>query len=223
MKNYVLILVILLACPLVNSAEYGHYDLKRILPVSETTAEKKYTIDSVYLDQILDDLVEHAFNYPPRFDTPEAQQRATQDVGTLSKIFDILLAQPKPNIAILIRAGFLNSIGHNLDIVGAAQKTILIFEKLLAIAPDHPRGNYLYGHFLGGIGKSKEALHYLQKALTLGVDDAAYSLGITYLILGDKDNALKNLQDYKQRRPGDTNVDPLIEGIRNGKFVIKNK
>lgn len=223
MKNYLFILVILLACPFVNAEEYGSYDLKRILTTSETAAGKQYAIDPVYLDQILDDLAAHAFNYPPKFDTPQAKQRAVQDAGALSKILDTLIDQPKPDTRILVRAGFLNSMGHNLDIVGAAQKTISIFEKLLAIVPTHPRGNYLYGHFLAGIGKPKAALPYLQKALTSGVDAAAYSIGMTYLVLGDKYNALKSLQDYKQRIPSDTNVDQLIEGIRNGKIEIKHE
>lgn len=223
MKNYLFVLVILLGCSFVKAEEYGNYDLKRILTLSETTTGKEYAIDSGYLDQILDDLGAHAFNYPPRFDTPQAQQRAVKDAETLSKIFDNLVDQPKPDIKILVRAGFLNSMAHNLDIAGAAQKAISIFEKLLAIAPTHPRANYLYGHFLAGIGKPKEALPYLQKALTLGVDEAAYSIGMTYLLLGDQYNALKNLQDYKHRRPSDTNIDPLIDAIRNGKIEVKHK
>jgi hypothetical protein len=38
---------------------------------------------------------------------------------------------------------------------------------------------------LEGAGKPKEALTYLEKARSLGVVDAVYSIGMTYLSLGD--------------------------------------
>ena len=222
-QNYFFILVMLITCSFANAKEYRNYDPKRMLTVSEAQTGKQYAIDLVYLDQMLNDLAAHAINYPPRFDTPQEKQHAIQDVKTLSGMLDILIDQPKPNTEILVRAGWLNSMGHNLDISGSSQKTVSIFEKLLAIAPAHPRGNYMYGNFLAGAGKPKEALPYLEKALTLGVSDASYSVGMTYLSLGKKDKALKNLQDYKRRSPSDTNVDPLIEAIRSGKFEFKNK
>jgi len=79
----------------------------------------------------------------------------------------------------------------------------------------------MYGTFLAGAGKPKEALPYLEKALAAGVTDAAYAIGMTYLTLGDKKQALRHLENYKQRNPGDGNVDKLIEAIRNGKIEFK--
>jgi regulator of sirC expression with transglutaminase-like and TPR domain len=52
------------------------------------------------------------------------------------------------------------------------------------------------------------------------VTDAAYALGIAYLLLGDKEKALENLEAYRQRTPSDSYVVKLIEGIRNGKAKI---
>ena len=79
----------------------------------------------------------------------------------------------------------------------------------------------MYGTFLAGTGKPKEALPYLEKALAVGVTDAAYALGMTYLTLGNKQKALENLEAYRQRNPNDGNVAKLIDGIRNGKVEIK--
>ena len=76
----------------------------------------------------------------------------------------------------------------------------------------------MYGTFLAGVGKPKDALWYLEKGLSLGVTGAAYALGITYLTLGDKEQALRNLGDYKRRKPTDTGVDGLIDAIRSGKL-----
>jgi tetratricopeptide (TPR) repeat protein len=74
---------------------------------------------------------------------------------------------------------------------------------------------------LEGAGKPKEALTYLEKARSLGVVDAVYSIGMTYLGLGDKEQALKNLEDFKRRTPNDSSINELIEAIRNGKIEFK--
>jgi predicted Zn-dependent protease len=170
---------------------------------------------------MLNDLSAHAKNYPPQFDTPKDKQRATQDVKALSGMLDALINVPTPNPELLVRAGGLNSIGHNLDIAGSAEKANSIFQRLLNASPSDPLGNYMYRIFLAGVGKPKEALPYLAKALAVGVTDAAYAIGMTYLTLGDKEQALKNLEDYKRRKPSDVNVDKLIDGIRNEKIEFK--
>ena len=220
-KNCLLVILVILVVPSASAREYGNYDLKRLATVSETPSGKKYGFDNAYLDQILNDLSAHAKNYPPQFDTPQDQQRATQDAKALSRILDILINVPNPNHEMLAQAGYINSIGHNLNIPGAAEKANSIFLRLLSITPSDPRGNYLYGTFLAGVGKPKEALPYLEKALSVGVVNAAYAIGMTYLSLGDKEQALKNLEDYKHRKPSDKNTDKLIDAIRNGKIEIK--
>ena len=221
MRIFLLTFSMLLTFSLAYGKEYGNYDLKRMLTVSESPSGKKYGIDGKYLDQILSDLALHAKNYPPQFDTPQDRQRALHDVKNLSGMLDILVNGPSPNPELLWRAGFLNSMGHNLNISGSAEKTFAIFQKLLAVSPSDPRGNYLYGTFLAGAGKPKEAVPYLEKALSVGVTDAAYALGMTYLILGDKQRALVNLENYRQHNPNDSNIARLIDGIRNGKVEFK--
>ncbi len=221
MRKLLLALLVVLVTTNASAREYGSYDPKRLLTVSESPAGKKYGFDGAYLDQMLNDLSAHAKNYPPQFDTPQDKQRATQDVKALSGMLDILINVPTPNPDLLARAGNVNSIGHNLDIPGAAEKANSIFLRLLAAVPSDPRGNYMYGTFLAGVGKPKEALPYLEKALAVGVVDAAYAIGMTYLTVGDKEQALKNLENYKQRKPSDGNVDKLINAIRNGKIEFK--
>lgn len=218
-KRLLAILVILLASS-ADAREYGNYDLKRLFTVSETPAGKTYGFDVAYLDQMLNDLSAHAKNYPPQFDTPQDKQRATRDVQALSGMLDALINVPTANPELLVRVGYVNSIGHNLDIAGTAEKANSTFLRLLAAAPSDPRGNYLYGTFLTGTGKPNEALPYLEKALAAGVVDAAYAIGMTYLTLGNKEQALKNFEDYKQRKPSDGNVDKLIDAVRNGKIEI---
>jgi len=221
MRKFLFSVFAVLLAASASAKEYGQYDPKRLPTVSESPSGKKYGFDIAYLDRMLNDLSAHAKNYPPQFDTPQDKQRATRDVKALSGMLDILIDVPAPNPELLVRAGYLNSIGHNLDIPGSAVKTRSIFQRLLAAVPNDPRGNYMYGTFLAGVGKPKEALPYLEKALAVGVTDAAYAIGMTYLTLGDKEQALKNLTDYKRRKPSDLNVDQLIEAIRNGKIEFK--
>ncbi len=213
---------LLFACSLAQAKGYGSYDPQRMLTVSETPTGKTYGLDTKYLDQMLDDLDLHAKNYPPQFDTLQDQQRAIQDAKILSGMLDILLNEPSPKPDMLLRAGYLNSLGHNLDIPGSAEKSSAIFQRLLAVSPSDPRANYTYGTFLAGIGKFKEAIPYLETATAAGVKEAPYTLGMTHLSLGDKEKALENLETYRQRSPNDGNVSKLIDGIRNGKVELKS-
>ena len=55
--------------------------------------------------------------------------------------------------------------------------------------------NFRYGVFLAGTNKSRsEAIPLLEKAKTLGIVGAEYTLGLTYLSLGDKVEAVENLK-----------------------------
>jgi tetratricopeptide (TPR) repeat protein len=221
MRQLLFAFAVLIVSSSVSAKEYGHYNPKRLVTVSETPSGKKYDFDVAYCDRMLNDLSAHAENYPPQFDTPQDKQRATLDAKALSGMLDILINDQTPNPELLIRAAFANSIGHNLDIPGAAEKANSIFLKLLAATPSDPRGNYMYGTFLAGADKPKEALTYLEKARSLGVVDAVYSIGMTYLGLGDKEKALKNLEDFKRLNPNDSSINELIEAIRNGKIEVK--
>lgn len=223
MRIVLLFLLVVFVASSASAGEYGQYDPKRVLGVTEAPSGKRYGFDLIYFDKILNDLSAHAKNYPPQFATPQDRQRATRDVKVLSGMLDVLLDTPSPDPELLLRAAYLNSIGHNLDIPGAGEKANATFVRLLAAKPADPRGNYMYGTFLAGVGKPGEALPYLEKARSAGVTDAAYTIGMAYLSLGDREQALTNLEEYKRRKPGDGSVDNLIEAIHNGKIKIKKK
>lgn len=199
-----------------QAREYGRYDPKRIFIESESPSGTRHSIDFQYLDQILDDLSTHAKSYPPVFDSNQDRQRAIRNIAMLSGMLDIMVNDPAPSQEILLRAGYLNAMGHNLDIPGSAQRAVSCYEKLLAMAPDHPLGNCRYGIFLAGSNFGRLALPYLKKAHSLGVVDADYTLGLVCLELGDKQSALEYLQSYRKANPGALNVDFLINAIRNG-------
>ncbi|MFA6010216.1 MAG: tetratricopeptide repeat protein [Desulfobacteraceae bacterium] len=196
---------------------YGNYDPMRILHTSDNG---RHSLDMRYLDIMIAGLIEHAGSYPVRFDSVFDRQRAAKDVWQLSGMLDILVKEPKPIPDILLRSGIVNSIGHNLDIKGTPQRASEAFDKLLAIDSSHAQGNYWYGVFLSGSGRPKMALPFLRKAISAGVTDAYYTMGLTVLSLGEKDKALEYLETYRQKKPGDSRTSVLIEKIRNGKITI---
>lgn len=124
MHKFLLVILVALVVPSASAREYGNYDPKRLLTVAETPSGKKYGFDGAYLDQMLNDLSAHAKNYPPQFDTPQDQQRATQDVKALSGMLDILINVPTPNPELLARAGYLNSIGQISTFPGRPKRPI---------------------------------------------------------------------------------------------------
>lgn len=219
-RNFFLVLTLLFSLSPAQAKQYGSYDPKRLLAVSETQSGRQYSIDTKYLDQMLNDLSLHARNYPPQFDNPQDQQRAVQDAKVFSGALDILINNPPPHPELLLRAGTLNSLAYNLNIPGSDAKTSAIFKKILATSPADPRGNYLYGVFLAGAAKPTEAIPYLEKALAAGVGDAAFAIGMTHLSLGNNQKALENLEIYRQRNPADKKTATIIEAIHSGN--VKN-
>lgn len=204
-----------------SAAAYGDYDPKRILVVQESPAGKRHGVDVTYLDKVMADLTAHTRSFPPVFDTPQDRQRAVQDVRVLTGMLEPLVNAPGASPELLARAAHLHGIGHNLDIPGSAEKANALFLKLLAVVPAEPRANFMYGTFLAGVGKGREALPYLEKALALGVVDAGYALGLTQLSIGEKDKAIRSLQEYRRRNPGDPNIDRLIEAARSGNIEVR--
>jgi tetratricopeptide (TPR) repeat protein len=205
------------------AAPYGHHDARRILSTTSTPAGKQHGIDLPYLDSMLADIASHARNYPPAFDSESDRQRATRDAATLAGMLGMLTGDAGAHPEILFRAALANSYAHNLHINGAAEKADVLFRRLLARAPDHPRSNHAYGVFLAGAAKPRESLPYLEKALAAGIVDAAYALGMAHVSLGDKDRALDYLETYRMRAPADRQVVTLIEAIRSGKITVKRE
>jgi tetratricopeptide (TPR) repeat protein len=201
---------------------YGTYDLDRLVGKGAAPVEMDANEKMKALDQVLGDLASHALDYPVHFDHAGDQERAVKDVVKLGVWFDQFVDVPNPNPYFLKRAGMLNSMGHNLDIQGMAQKADSIFRKWLSIKPEDPSANQMYGAFLGGVGKAKEAIPYLEKAMSLGVPQAPYSLGIAYLTLGEKEKATQYLKAYLEKHPEDKKTRELYEAISSGRVGIRN-
>ena len=221
MKAWVsLLLLLTLTAPMAYAIGYPGYDPQRILTASENTSgQKVYGLDMRYLDRMLGDLSRHAGRYPPSFDSPEQKQRAIQDLNALSGMLGLLLKDGKPNPQILFRSAITNRMGHNLDVPGAAEKAEQQFQTLLQAEPDAPQGNYQFGIFLAETGQAERSIPYLEKALALGLEEANYSLGMAYLGVGNKEEALVRLNAYLKSKPNDMSAQKLIRAIEVGQVL----
>jgi tetratricopeptide (TPR) repeat protein len=206
---------------LAQTKPYGGFDAQKILIPGDQATGKESAVNGGYLDSWIDELAIHAKNYPVKFDTDADKAQAIRDITFLAGLMDTINEPTKPNLELLRRAGFINSIAHNLDVKGAAQKSTDYFTRLLKVAPDDPVGNQMFGAFLGGAGHPKEAIPYLLKADSLGIRSAAFSLGMSYLMLGDKAKALEFFEKYRKAVPEDKSVDQLIDAIKTDRVGFK--
>lgn len=202
------------------AAPYGSYDLRQLL-IPAPAGGAGGTVSRRYLDAMLDDIAQHAANYPPRFDSAADQQRAQRDVANLMGMLDTTFGGTGAPPEILLRMGILGAAGHNLDIPKAAAYAEARFGKLLSASPEHPLANYHFGQLLAGSGRLTEAMPYLFKARDKGVVPASYALGIAHLGQGDSQKALVYLSEYHKAQPADPNVGKLILAIRERKVEVR--
>lgn len=214
---------LVLVAVLAQAKEYGHYDIRGIFSLSEAAdGQHSVTFNVPSLDQILGDVGAHAENYPPHFDSIDDRQRAERDVSGIASLMDPMAGNFSHSPELLLRLGYLHTLGHNLDLAGSDKKAVAAFTALLTLSPDDRRGNFRYGMFLAGTTKVADAIPYLEKAKSLGVLAADFPLGMAYTALGDKAKALENLESYSKRVPGDENAVKMIDAIRRGNVEIKH-
>lgn len=218
MKKLNLFLIVILMCSpgYLFAATYGDYDVRKVVSVREDVNGKKLAdFDINYLDKITSDLSAHAENYPPRFDTDEDKKKAQKDAGQLIYILDVL-KEGNGDKEIMIRAGHIYSIAHNLDVPDAAEKAKNVYSQLISRYPDDSNIAYIYGVFLAGTGQLDESMPYLNKALSAGILNANFSIGMVYFAKGDKEKALSYLKKYIAVNPKDVNASHIIEAIESG-------
>lgn len=223
MRRILFSVALTLVAVLAQAKEYGHYDIRSIFSLSEAAnGQHSVTFNLPSLDQILDDVGAHAEMYPPHFDSIDDRQRAERDVSGIASLLDPLAGNFSRNPELLLRLGYLHTLGHNLDLAGSDKKAIDAFTALLTLSPDDRRGNLRYGMFLAGTTKVADAIPYLEKAKSLGVLAADRPLGMAYIALGNNAKALENLESYSKRVPSDESAVKMIDAIRKGNIEIRH-
>lgn len=223
MKSWVLTLMLAQLSTVALGAEYGHYDLAKVISISRaSTRDPRATVNMPYLGRILDDLNSHVGIWPPQFDSAEDRRRAEHDVTALSNMLDTFVEDHSVEPPLILRLALLHGFGHNLDIPGSGGMAEELFIALLKLTPDDPQANYSFGVFYAQTAaKRASGIPYLEKARSLGVRNADYWLGVIHLSLGERAKATAELTSYTSRVPADQNAAKMLEAARNGTFGVK--
>ena len=223
-KTRLLPLLILLLLPArLLAQEYGHFDLSKVMEVSEKDGQFRAEISFSYLDRVLQDLQSHAMDYPPRFDSVKDRKRAEADVRKLDLMLGVVLKQEgSPDL--LWRAAQLSTMAYALDIPGSAQRAEALFAQLLELKPKDGRAEYRFGLFLASKGEQERAKMHLEKALTLGMMEAEFSLGQVLRGMGQHEEAQRYLNHYHITHPDDERVASLLSSsATNGSMATSSK
>jgi hypothetical protein len=133
MRRLLFSIALALFAVLAQAKEYGHYDIRSIFSLSEAPGgQHSVTFNLPALDQILDDIGSHAEGYPPHFDSIEDRQRAEHDVSGIAQLLDPLAGNFSGNSELLLRLGYLHTLGHNLDIAGSDKKAVDAFYSIVS-------------------------------------------------------------------------------------------
>ncbi len=194
------------------------HEPKELLSVKTDAAGKpQISLDLKVVDYFLGEIGKHIANYPPKFSSENEKIEVLTVLQTVLDQLDVLdTDQQDPKL--LHRVAAANAMAYNVDVPGSGQLAEATYRILLKQDPDDVEANYGYGAFLSQTGtEGKRAIPYLMKARELGVVRADYSLGFTYLTLGDKEDALKYLQLYAKEAPDQAaDIQKTIDAINTG-------
>lgn len=206
-----------LSLPFIVSASIPKAKDALKIRVLEDGTQQPY-VDFSVIDEVTDMIAAHAREYPPNFKNKKERRQVENELRATLSILETLLENDPGNPDLLLRAGYLHSMGHNLDFSESADKAVRVFEEYLEIEPDSPRGNYLFGMFLSSTAKyNKQGTVYLEKALELGVEDAKYTLGLNYLKAGKTEQGVQFLEEYAEDHP-DSRAAMILKYHKEGRL-----
>lgn len=201
---------------------YGNYDVRQAVNLSTGPAGPqghKVTIDVGRLNAITNDLAQHAFYYPPKFDNAADQARAAKDAVALAGLMEII-AKAQPTAQFLGPAAVLQVVAYNFNTPASDAKAIALFTKWIAVAPDNARAKLQYGYFLFESTRFRESIPWLEKARAAGEIEAAYWLGVLYLAQGKQREALKYWDDFVAHSPDGKKIAKEVEALRKGELRV---
>ena len=196
-----------------------HYPLKDAV-ATQTGADGKpaNSLNLPVLDDLLQTISIYAGDYPPHFDNAAERADVTDRLTRLIVLLSSVDTGADVNVEVLRREAFAFNLGCNLHLRNSCDRTAESYQRLLAMTPDDPAANYLYGVFLSGtVSKQPDAVPYLEKAAKLGVKQANFTLATVYLMLHDKDQALSRMQAYSADFPNDAGAKKFIATLQSNK------
>jgi predicted Zn-dependent protease len=153
------------------------------------------------LDAQLAALRVHAGNPPPRFKNDAQLQAARADALRLAISLTEATASSDISAELTLRSAIALSIAHNFGAPEASAMADARFERALAKAPELPAGLLEYGIHLANTNRPQEALVPLRRAVAHGDDNARWPLAISLASLGQRAEALTELDALQASQP----------------------
>ena len=210
------------AAPRANPHAYVPYrghDLAAVVKLAGNGDEHAFRIDGALLEAVVDDLFAHARSYPTSFGDDAEKAIAVGEVEALSEVLAIAIGEAAQgeDLPILVLAGQLEAVGHNLEVVGSTKRARSYFERILKADPKHHDAHLHFGMHLVGIrGGAKEALPHLRLAHEHGHGVALRGIGLAHLMLGERDQAIACLREWLANNEGDVGVARWIDALSHG-------
>jgi predicted Zn-dependent protease len=180
------------------------YEPQRLNAIFMTNKDRPMTSQWVHRDKLDSQLAAlrmHAGNPTLRFNSADQQAQARRDAILLAATMAQVTAPPETKFELLLRAGIALSVAHNLGAPEAAALADARFERLLQKVPELPAGLLEYGIHLTNTNRPNEALVPLRRALAQGNDDARWPLAMSLAALGQRSDAVAELETLQARSP----------------------
>jgi tetratricopeptide (TPR) repeat protein len=165
------------------------------------------------VDKFLNELAPHALRYPTNFDSKSQYDKYSLNLKDFLNQMDSALPNFRDDTEFLFQYSLANSMGHNMDIPGCAEKSISGFLRLLALTPNDRRANYYFGSFLSATTLYKKSPPFLLKAIELGEEDAHYTLAFVYIKEGKRSEALSEFKAYLKVNPDNETARKMVSDI----------
>ncbi len=196
-----------------------------IIPtINSNTRSMKYAVmaeknelDVTQIDDFLHTLEGKARHYPPQFADRQERRGYSNKLKQVSQQLDVLAANPNASLDILVRAFKASVMGRNLDLGSSyTTKSLGYAQRILKINKTDPETNFWFGFALSEGGGQREAIPYLNAAMSGNVQEAYLAAVNNYLWLDQRKNALQLLNNYKLKYPTEAEVtDRLIKEIQS--------
>lgn len=198
------------------------YQLSDMLE-TQTGADGKptHSLQLPVMDYFLTTIADLTEGYPPKFASQADRDDVKDKLDRLLSILGVMDDGADTSTDILRRQAFAWGLAYRFDEPGSGEKAIALYEALLKRNPDEPGANFFYGEFLANtVRLQSKSIPYLQKALLGGAKQANYTLGLVYVMQGDKAKGLACLEQYSKDYPDDQRAKQVIDAVRNGKVTI---
>ncbi len=179
---------------------------------------KSFVALDVDLKEYIAEVSPYIKQYPPHFKSKKQQKKITKKTKKIIRKLNKLDLSKENSGDFLIDAAQIYAMAHNLDL-GTGSKARETFVLALKLQPDNSKANYLYGMFLISTNLYQlESEKYLQKAYSLGIEDALFSLGILELGKGNKKKGISLLEEYLKKNPDNSYTKKLIDAAKTNKI-----